>query len=82
MSLVLLGLVGLLLKWLEIGPVAQWSWWAVLTPFALAPVWWYISDITGHTRRVQEQHHETKRQQRRQDTIESMGRKSPPRRRR
>jgi len=30
-----LGVVLLLLKYLEIGPLADWSWWWMLTPFAL-----------------------------------------------
>jgi small Trp-rich protein len=82
MALVFLGVLGLLLKWLELGPVAGWSWWAVLSPFALAPVWWWFSDITGRTRRLQEAHYQARRKQRRQDTIDAMGRKSPlPRRR-
>ena len=37
MYLLLLGLVLLGLKYLEVGPVAGWSWWWVLSPFALAP---------------------------------------------
>ena len=31
-----LGLLGVALKFLEIGPVAQWSWLVVLIPFGLA----------------------------------------------
>ena len=46
-----LGLVGLVLKYLEIGPVAQLSWWIVLTPFALAAAWWAYADWSGYTKR-------------------------------
>ena len=46
-----LGLVGLVLKYLEIGPVAQLSWWTVLTPFALAAAWWAYADWSGYTKR-------------------------------
>ena len=35
MYLLGLGLVLALLKYLEIGPVAAWSWWWVLSPFAI-----------------------------------------------
>ena len=46
-----LGIVLLLLKWQEIGPVAEWSWWTVLAPFALAVVWWTWADWSGYTKR-------------------------------
>ena len=46
-----LGVILLLLKWQEIGPVATWSWWTVLAPFALAFVWWTWADWSGYTKR-------------------------------
>ena len=46
-----LGIVLLLLKWQEIGLVAEWSWWTVLAPFALAVVWWTWADWSGYTKR-------------------------------
>lgn len=46
-----LGLVLVLLKYLEIGPVAVWPWWWVLVPFALAAAWWAWADATGYTKR-------------------------------
>ena len=51
MYLLLIGLVGLVLKYLEIGPVATWSWWVLLIPFALAVVWWAWADSTGYTKK-------------------------------
>jgi small Trp-rich protein len=51
MYLLLAGIVLLALKYLEIGPVAVWSWWAVLSPFALAAAWWTWADMTGYTKR-------------------------------
>lgn len=51
MYLMLLGLALLVLKYLEIGPVAAWSWWVVLSPFALAVVWWAWADSSGYTKR-------------------------------
>ena len=82
MAFVLLGVLGLVLKWLEIGPVAQWSWWTVLSPFALAIVWWAFSDAMGFTQRARQKREDAKRDQRRRDTVESLGRKTPlPRRR-
>ncbi len=51
MYLLLIGILGLALKYLEIGPVATLSWWLVLTPFALAVAWWAFADGTGYTKR-------------------------------
>jgi small Trp-rich protein len=48
-----IGLVLLLLKYLEIGPVAAWSWIAVLSPFALAVVWWTWVDWSGHAKKTE-----------------------------
>jgi small Trp-rich protein len=61
-----IGLVLLLLKYLAIGPVAEWSWWWVLAPFALAVVWWAWADASGYTRR-QAMAREDKRRQARID---------------
>ena len=46
-----LGLLALALKYFEIGMVATWSWWIVLSPFALAVAWWAWADSSGYTKR-------------------------------
>lgn len=46
-----LGVVLLVMKYLEIGPVAVWDWWMVLTPFGLATVWWIWADSSGYTKK-------------------------------
>ena len=51
MYLLALGIILLAMKYLEIGPPAQWSWWAVLSPFALAVAWWSWADWSGYTKR-------------------------------
>lgn len=51
MWFLLLGLLGIVLKYFEIGRVGLWSWWIVLTPFALAVAWWTFADASGFTRR-------------------------------
>ena len=51
MYLLGLGLVLLAMKYLEIGFVAAWSWWLVLTPFGLAVLWWFWADSSGYTKR-------------------------------
>lgn len=82
MAFVWLGVVALVLKWLEIGPVAQWSWWAVLSPFLAAVAWWVFSDAMGFTARARQKREDARREQRRRNTVESLGRKTPlPRRR-
>jgi len=40
MWLLYVGLALLVSKLLEFGPLADLSWWWVLTPFVLALVWW------------------------------------------
>ena len=45
------GIILLVLKYLEMGPVAAWSWWVVLSPFALAAAWWAWADWSGYTKR-------------------------------
>jgi small Trp-rich protein len=62
----LIGLVALTLKYLEIGPVADWSWWVVLLPFALAAAWWAWADASGYTK----QKEVDKMAKRKQDRIE------------
>lgn len=44
MAFVILGLILLALKLLAIAPVAAWSWWWILLPFALAFAWWEVID--------------------------------------
>jgi small Trp-rich protein len=51
MLLLGLGIVLLALKYLEIGAPAAWDWWVVLSPFALAVVWWSWADWSGYTKK-------------------------------
>ena len=46
-----LGLIGVALKYFEVGPVGQLSWWLVLIPFGLAALWWAYADASGYTKR-------------------------------
>ncbi len=46
-----IGLLLLVLKYLEVAPVAAWSWWVVLSPFGLAMLWWWWADSSGYTKR-------------------------------
>ena len=61
-----LGVIFLVMKFLEIAPVAAWSWLIVLAPFGLAVAWWSWADASGYTKRkAMEQ--ENKRKQERID---------------
>ena len=51
MYLVGVGFVLLLLKYLEIAPVASWGWLTCLIPFGAAIVWWAWADGTGYTKK-------------------------------
>lgn len=49
MFFLLLGILGIALKYLAVDPVAGWSWWVVLAPFGLAVLWWRWADKSGYT---------------------------------
>ncbi|MDD5028030.1 MAG: TIGR04438 family Trp-rich protein [Rhodoferax sp.] len=67
-----LGLALLVMKYLEFGPVAQWSWWLVLAPFALAVVWWGWADSSGYTKRKSMEREDQRRDQRRERTKQAL----------
>ena len=73
-----LGVVLLALKYLEIGPVATWSWWLVLAPFALAMAWWLWADMSGYTKRKVVEREERRKQARIEKSRAAMG--LPPKR--
>lgn len=77
------GIILLLLKFLEIGPVAAWSWWWVLAPFAGAAVWWAWADWSGYTKRKAMERHEQRKNDRLNRQKKAIGRPpgAPPRRR-
>ncbi|KAF1049144.1 TIGR04438 family Trp-rich protein [Xylophilus sp.] len=79
MYLLGLGIVLLLLKTFEIGPVAAWPWWWTLVPFALAAAWWAWADATGYTRRRAMEKMERRKQDRIDRQRAAMG--QPPKRR-
>ncbi len=72
MYLLGLGLVLLVLKYIEWGFVAQWSWWLVLTPFALAVAWWAWADGTGYTKKKAMEREDKRRAERRARTKEAL----------
>ena len=43
-----IGIVLLLLKWTEFGPIARLSWWWIIVPFILAFVWFeFLEPMLG-----------------------------------
>lgn len=73
MYLLALGLVFVVMKWLAWGPVAAWDWWWVLTPFALAVLWWAWADRSGYTRRRATERQERRKQQRLERQRDNLG---------
>ncbi len=68
-----LGLLFMAMKYLEMGPVATWGWWTVLSPFGLAVVWWAWADSSGYTKRKAMELEDAKRQARVDKSKEALG---------
>jgi len=64
MYFLLIGILGLALKYLEIEPVARLNWWLILLPFALAVVWWKWADASGYTKRKEVEKMDGRKQKR------------------
>jgi small Trp-rich protein len=73
MYLLLAGIALLAMKYLEIGPVATWDWWVVLSPFALAVAWWSWADWSGYTKRKVNEKEEARRVKRIDKQKEALG---------
>ncbi|WP_460487912.1 TIGR04438 family Trp-rich protein [Curvibacter fontanus] len=68
-----LGVILLLMKYLDIDPVLGWSWWIVLAPFGLAVAWWSWADASGYTRRKAMEREDKRRQDRINKQRDAMG---------
>jgi small Trp-rich protein len=73
MYLLGLGLILLVMKYLEFGPVATWSWWLVLAPFGLAVLWWAWADWSGYTKKKAMERDDARRQSRIDKTRKTLG---------
>ena len=73
MYLLALGLVLLALKYFEYGPVANWAWWWVLSPFGLAVLWWAWADWSGYTKKKVVEKEDARKQARIQKSREALG---------
>jgi small Trp-rich protein len=75
-----IGIVLLALWYLEIGPVAAWSWYVIAIPFGLAVVWWWWADSSGYTKRKAMERENAKRQARIDKNKENIGTIRPKKR--
>lgn len=73
MYMVVLGILLLIMKVAEFGPVAAWSWFAVLAPFAGAIAWWSWADASGYNQRQQMKMMEQRRKERHNKNLEALG---------
>jgi small Trp-rich protein len=73
MFFLFIGVIGILLKYLEIGPVATLDWWIVLTPFAMAVAWWWWADSSGYTKKKEMEKMDKRRQERIDKQRDAMG---------
>lgn len=68
-----IGLAMLLMRMMDIAPVAHWPWYVVLAPFGMAVVWWTWADSSGYTQRKAAQREEERRRERIERQKESLG---------
>lgn len=80
MYLLGIGMVLIVLKYLEIEPVAAWDWWWVLSPLGAAVAWWAWADWSGYTKKKAMQREDARKQARIDKSRQALG-MGPKRRR-
>jgi small Trp-rich protein len=73
MYFLLIGIALLAMKYLEIGPVAGFPWWVVLSPFGMAVAWWAWADSSGYTKKKVIERENARKQARIDKNRENMG---------
>lgn len=73
MYAVIVGVLLLVAKVAEFGPIADWSWWIVLAPFGAAVLWWQYADSSGLTKRREIEKIEQRKQERREKAMAALG---------
>ena len=81
MGFVLLALLFIALKALDVGFVANASWYWVFVPLGAAVVWWALADHFGYTQKKAMDRMDERKEQRRQRQLEALGRADPKRKR-
>ena len=73
MWFVLIGCLLAAAKLAELGPVTNWSWWWVLSPFGAAAAWWLFADAIGLTQKRAMERERKRVADRRQRHLTNMG---------
>jgi len=73
MFFLFIGIIGVLLKYLAIGPVATLSWWSILAPFGMAVLWWWWADASGYTKKKEMEKMDKRKQERIDKQRDAMG---------
>lgn len=73
MYLLGVGILLLVMKYMAFGPVADWPWWIVLSPFAMAVAWWAWADASGYTKKKAVEKENARKQARIEKNREAMG---------
>jgi small Trp-rich protein len=71
--MVIIGVLLLVAKMAEWGPIANWSWWIILAPFAAAVLWWHFADSSGLTKKREMNKMEQRKVDRREQQMEALG---------
>lgn len=79
MWMLLIALLLTLLKYLEVGPLAELSWWWLLVPYGLTVAWWSYADASGLTKRRVVDQEEARRLKRIDRQKQALGTRRPPR---
>jgi small Trp-rich protein len=73
MGFLIVGVLLLVMKVAEFGPVAGLGWIWVLLPFGLAVAWWTFADSTGLTQRRAMRKMDERKEERRQRSLDQLG---------
>lgn len=77
MWLLVIGILLVVLKLAEIGPVAGWSWWWFTLPFVATVLWWAVADATGLTSKREMSRWMSRREERRRAALARPGKWRP-----
>ena len=80
MVFVLIGVLCVVLRlggWVQFHQDDLWAWVIVLSPFALAVVWWAWADASGLTQKNAMKSLDAKKEARRQQLMEGLGQHKP-----
>ena len=75
MFFLIIGIVAFALKLAGVTPLASLHWWWFSVPFALAIVWWKLSDALGLTQRMVMKRLLQRKLRRREEAMEALGMK-------